>query len=65
MGVPVRQSGVFNCGCVILYIGGDFILRLEIMFTCRNVMGRRFVITPYKVMCGAKRQAADWRREGE
>ena len=23
-----------NCGCVILYIRGDFVLLLEIVFTC-------------------------------
>ena len=58
-----------NCGCIILYIGGDFILCLEIMFTCRNVMGRRIAMTIYEVMCDvrqrAKRKAADWRRVGK
>ena len=43
-----------NCGCVVIrpyYISeGGFVLLLDIVFTCRNVMGRRFVIRPYKVM---------------
>ena len=58
-----------NCGCVILYIGGDFILRLEIMFTCGNVIGRRVVMTIHEVMCDVrqrtKRRPSDWRREGK
>ena len=47
MGVkPVKQLGFF-------YRGG-FVLLLEIVFTCRNVMGRRFLRTQYKVMCDVR-----------
>ena len=45
-----------NCGCVILYIGRGFILLLEIVFTCRNVIGRRIAMTIHDVM-GDVRQA--------